>query len=211
MRLVSLMVFQNKVDKWKKLKILILGIVKLKKMSSNIQLFGETEGKFNFDKVKKINENVNENKEKVNNSKKSQTLIPVMSPDNTIMIYWNIIISFMMIYGIIITPYKLAYIDDSNKLLNIIDDFVNYFFLIDIILNFNLSITKGNKIERRRKQIAINYLKTWFFIDLLGSFPFDLIFNHNSVSEQNSCRISQVFEAFKAKSFIENSQSDEAF
>lgn len=49
-------------------------------------------------------------------------------------------------------------------------------FIFDIALNFNISFhdKQGNYITSR-KQIAKRYIRSWFFIDLLGCIPFQLI------------------------------------
>ena len=51
---------------------------------------------------------------------------------------------------------------------------------MDIILNFCTGYIKDSgegDIVLDPKVIRIHYLKTWFVIDLLSTFPFDLILN----------------------------------
>jgi len=51
-------------------------------------------------------------------------------------------------------------------------------FVIDILLNFNVVIKNddGTSINDRY-DIAIHYLKGWFWLDLLSSIPFGVIFD----------------------------------
>jgi len=53
---------------------------------------------------------------------------------------------------------------------------VDFCFMIDIIIQFNLSYydSKYNKITSRR-MIAKRYLKSWFFIDLISVIPIDAL------------------------------------
>ena len=50
-------------------------------------------------------------------------------------------------------------------------------FLIDILLNFNTSIYEKGVLITDRKVIIKNYLKLWFWVDLISSFPYSTAFN----------------------------------
>lgn len=66
-------------------------------------------------------------------------------------------------------PYKIAFIDDSQKGLVSFETFLDFLFIFDIIINF-FSAYEDPKIglEMRHKVIALNYLTSWFFLDLLS-------------------------------------------
>ena len=54
--------------------------------------------------------------------------------------------------------------------------FFDFFFLTDIIINF----ISANKDENEKtiddiKIISMQYIKSWFIIDLISIFPFDII------------------------------------
>ncbi len=62
----------------------------------------------------------------------------------------------------------------------IFDTFVDCVFLIDIILNFRTAyFIHDNRASQRLvsdgKAIALRYVRSWFFFDLAGSVPLDLI------------------------------------
>ena len=50
-------------------------------------------------------------------------------------------------------------------------------FLFDILINFNTAIFKKGLLINDRKVIIKNYLKLWFWIDLVSSFPYTTTFN----------------------------------
>lgn len=52
---------------------------------------------------------------------------------------------------------------------------VDILFGIDIIVNFFSAYETNHRIEVRIKQIVINYLLTWFALDLLATFPTQLL------------------------------------
>jgi len=47
----------------------------------------------------------------------------------------------------------------------------------DIVLNFRTTFVncKGEVVSKSRS-IALNYLKSWFIVDLLAALPFDLLY-----------------------------------
>lgn len=57
-----------------------------------------------------------------------------------------------------------------------VNNIVNYLFYVDMIMSFIFAYeTADGQIETRLRKIALNYLKTWFFVDFCANFPFDLI------------------------------------
>lgn len=49
-------------------------------------------------------------------------------------------------------------------------------FLIDIVLNFHTTfVGPGGEVISDPKVIRMNYLKSWFVIDLLSCLPYDLV------------------------------------
>ena len=49
-------------------------------------------------------------------------------------------------------------------------------FFSDILLNFRTTfVNQRGEVVTNSKDIAINYLKTWFFLDLVAALPFDFL------------------------------------
>ena len=62
----------------------------------------------------------------------------------------------------------------------------NMLFFSDIILNFRTTyVSKSGQVVYDPKQIALNYIRTWFLLDLLAAIPFDFLyaFNVETVSQ----------------------------
>ena len=60
---------------------------------------------------------------------------------------------------------------------SVLNSFIDGFFAIDIIINFFTTYfhpTTGEEITEK-KEIAINYLKGMFILDLLSTIPLDLL------------------------------------
>lgn len=59
-------------------------------------------------------------------------------------------------------------------------------FCLDIILNFLTAYEDDNgELVANRKQIARQYLKTWFLIDLFSSFPIVLVQQYTNMNVTN--------------------------
>lgn len=53
---------------------------------------------------------------------------------------------------------------------------IDSLFMIDVFLNFNTGFYEANTIITDRKEIAKDYVKFWFWIDLISSIPYTWIF-----------------------------------
>lgn len=50
-------------------------------------------------------------------------------------------------------------------------------FVSDIILNFRTTyVSKKGEVVSSPRSIAINYVKSWFVVDLFAALPFDLLY-----------------------------------
>lgn len=79
------------------------------------------------------------------------------------------LIIVMLVYTASYVPYEISYIDDEQTSIVVFDIFQDVVFFIDLILTFFSAYEdKLVGIEVRHKKIAVNYLKSWFFIDLLS-------------------------------------------
>lgn len=87
----------------------------------------------------------------------------------------------MVLYTALVSPFRLAFSDDYevdgwSKFFGIFELVVDLIFSLDILINFVTGYERFNgSIEIRPKKIAIRYLATFFFIDVLATFPFELV------------------------------------
>lgn len=89
---------------------------------------------------------------------------------------WNNIIFLLLLWTVTVMPYRLCFLDTIGDVMFSIELLIDSLFLTDVILNFNLCYyDQSNQLVVSRKLIAKRYLKTWFVVDFLGCFPFQLI------------------------------------
>lgn len=84
---------------------------------------------------------------------------------------------FMMMYVATIMPYNLAFQDSEIKTnWYYIDLIIDFTFLSDCFLNcFSAFYDDEAKLVKNNKKIFTNYVRGWFVIDAIASFPFNLV------------------------------------
>lgn len=91
-------------------------------------------------------------------------------------VLWDFLLIILIIISCFLIPIQVAFVHTvsakSSKFLYLID----LYFVIDVILNFFTSYKQGGVEVKNRKQIAQHYLKTFFVVDTIASFPIDGLF-----------------------------------
>lgn len=109
---------------------------------------------------------------------------------------WDWIILCLTFYTAIMVPYNVAFKNKTSEdvSLLVVDSIVDVIFFIDIVLNFHTTfVGAGGEVVSDPKVIRMNYLKSWFIIDLLSCLPYD-VFNAFDHDEDG---IGSLFSALK--------------
>ncbi|XP_038143395.1 potassium voltage-gated channel subfamily H member 5-like [Cyprinodon tularosa] len=98
---------------------------------------------------------------------------------------WDWVILILTFYTAIMVPYNVSFRTKHNNLAwLVVDSVVDVIFLVDIVLNFHTTfVGPAGEIISDAKLIRMNYLKTWFVIDLLSCLPYDIINAFENVDE----------------------------
>ena len=101
----------------------------------------------------------------------------ILMPESSFKMFWNVITLILLMYTASFVPYQTSFIEsNSNISLAVWEWVVNCLFGLDIIINFISAFENSDKnIEVRFTVIARNYIQSWFILDVLASFPFQLI------------------------------------
>lgn len=69
----------------------------------------------------------------------------------------------------VFTPYKIGFVEDGDfPTWDVWDNVVDFIFIFDMFLTFFCAYANDdNKMITNPKMIAINYIRGWFFVDLL--------------------------------------------
>ena len=109
----------------------------------------------------------------------------VILPDNPYKRLWDLIISCIILYSSIMTPYELAFMDKTKDSWS--DFFLDAFLWLDIIINFFSAYTDSEEnLVKNHKKIVLTYLKTWFIVDLVSVLPINQMtsgsFTYNKIT-----------------------------
>jgi len=88
--------------------------------------------------------------------------------------FWDIMMTMLLLYVALALPLTLAF-ENFTSIQNL-DRVVDWIFFCDLLLNFRTTFMNDQREEVwDAKAIAIKYLKTWFFVDFVSSFPLEQI------------------------------------
>ena len=57
-----------------------------------------------------------------------------------------------------------------------LETMIDSLFILDVVINFNTGFYEANTLNTSRFEIAKDYLKFWFWIDMVSSIPYTWIF-----------------------------------
>ena len=129
----------------------------------------------------------------------------LINPFGTPWKVWEYLTTLLLIYVMIFTPFKIAFIDDDvYPVWDLIDQCINYVYMLDIVLKFFLPIFDDDHEWRISLwDIAKNYLKLWFWIDLVSVFPLDQIINQGNILILiRLSRINKLYRLFKIAKLV---------
>ncbi|KAJ8762051.1 hypothetical protein K2173_006653 [Erythroxylum novogranatense] len=101
----------------------------------------------------------------------------VISPYNQRYRAWEMWLLVLVIYSAWIAPFEFGFITYKIDALFAIDNIVNGFFAIDIVLTFFVAYLDSHSylLVDDPKKIAIRYISTWFIFDVCSTAPFQSI------------------------------------
>ncbi|XP_018392789.1 PREDICTED: potassium voltage-gated channel subfamily H member 8 [Cyphomyrmex costatus] len=89
---------------------------------------------------------------------------------------WDWLILIATFYVAIIVPYNASFINIDRPTM-VSDVVVEVLFIIDIVLNFRTTyVSRKGEVVSNSRSIAVNYVKGWFFVDLVAALPFDFLY-----------------------------------
>ena len=108
---------------------------------------------------------------------------------------WDLWIILLVIYSAVAIPYYSAFSKREKDWKVGLDYTFDCLFILDIMFNFFTAYyDKFGRLVASRAKIKSNYLRTWFIIDVLASFPFELF---ASIGSSGIDRNSDIFSLFK--------------
>lgn len=96
----------------------------------------------------------------------------IIMPDDPFKTKWEIIISLILIFTAVTTPYRIAFVDTDSLGWVVVNYIIDSCFFIDIIMCFVTGIEDENEeLIHDRWLLAKSYMLSWFFIDVVSIIP----------------------------------------
>jgi len=105
----------------------------------------------------------------------------VLHPHSSFRFYWDLVSIVILMINIVTIPLELSfYLENTSNQLKTIKFITDIWFILDMMLNFRTGIFTYHirkVLEMDPTEIRKNYIRSWFFIDLIATFPFDVSIN----------------------------------
>eukprot|EP00736_Rhodelphis_marinus_P002429 Rmarinus@m.23699 len=125
----------------------------------------------------------------------------IFLPDNRWRRWWDLGLALMLTYISLFVPYRLGFDREPEPWDTgfIIDIFVDLYFVCDIAVNFRTAyVEECNRVIVDPRMIAQQYIRSWFPLDLLSSFPANYIsIALESNDSANSVRMLKMIRLFR--------------
>ncbi|KAJ0233440.1 Cyclic nucleotide-binding domain-containing protein [Hirschfeldia incana] len=109
----------------------------------------------------------------------------IIDPANRWYKAWELFILVWAIYSSLFTPMEFGFFNGLPENLFVLDIVGQIAFLVDIALQFFVAFQDkhAHRTDDRPTHIALRYLKSHFFLDLVSCFPWDLIYKASGKHE----------------------------
>jgi hypothetical protein len=136
-----------------------------------------------------------------------------LDPDSQGKQTWDAWCLLLLLYCSFAVPYNIAFDSGSSggglTTTDYVDVLINTMFMIDIALTFITAYDKQGCLVTDYRKIAENYLKSWFFLDVAGSFPFDQVISlaleangQGSSSNLSAIKLIRMLKLVRALKFL---------
>jgi len=123
----------------------------------------------------------------------------ILSPVGKKRLIWDCLTCMALLLEVWLIPFELVFVashtnEDPWRILSLC---ITGCFAVDIFLNFNTGYIYRDKLVMTRRRIASWYWKSWFWIDLMATIPWDVIFSSVQVNAFSSLRIARTVKILK--------------
>jgi len=107
------------------------------------------------------------------NNKAKHTFI--INPHSPFKLCYDMFVGLLVCYSLVTVPVTLSFGGMDSLGFKAFETGLDVVFMIDLLLSFFTAYEEGGQLVYDRKAIANCYLRTNFFLDLLGSIPFYIL------------------------------------
>ena len=124
----------------------------------------------------------------------------VLHPESRFKIVWEVYLLVTTVAVTIVAPLMVVFDMPMTPILLVFDIVVTITFAVDIVIQFNTGFMHRRELVTDRKMIAKQYIKRWFFWDLIAMLPFSWAFSSSRFATVNRIfrffRLARLFKLF---------------
>jgi len=126
----------------------------------------------------------------------------LIDPNSNFMRKWDITSIALLCFVMVVTPYEVAFLPTELNGLFVINRLIDLYFISDMVIQFFLMYRDEEKgvLVKDQQLIIQQYLKCWFWIDLVSILPFDMlgvIFDSDELNKAKALRVVRLFRLAK--------------
>lgn len=122
----------------------------------------------------------------------------LIHPAHQYKIYWDLFIGLLILFSVLVVPVQIGFQTDGFDDQGITNYIITAFFFLDIVANFRTAVeySELDCLIIDPKYIAWGYLKGWFIVDMLSTFPFDA-FGAGTGGATSLVKVFRLFRLFR--------------
>ncbi len=126
----------------------------------------------------------------------------VIHPQSRRKIKWDVFVSILIVYSVLIIPYRIGFDVEARGFAYGFDWFVDGMFFLDMVLSFRTAYYSGDELIVNNSMIVRTYLRSWFAIDLVSTLPIDLmlgplLMSGSEAGDSNSLKSIKLIKFFR--------------
>ncbi|KAG2446601.1 hypothetical protein HYH02_008586, partial [Chlamydomonas schloesseri] len=104
----------------------------------------------------------------------TDSILPILNPDTRAKRTWDLVVMSMVVWTAVTVPLSVSFGMPHTTPWDVADYIMTVLFGVDLLINFRTAYyNHQGELIRDSSAIAANYMKMWFWIDLVGTVPFD--------------------------------------
>ncbi|KAF0697072.1 Aste57867_12219 [Aphanomyces stellatus] len=133
-----------------------------------------------------------EERKKLDEGLDLQSVKFMLDPESKPRLSWDALIALTTVFLAWRLPYSLAFESDQEFVEQAwsvaFNNFSAVIYILDVVANFRTGFRNDIELVMDPKKVAMNYCRSWFFIDVAGSIPFEVFVKNSSGIERKAVK-----------------------
>jgi hypothetical protein len=100
----------------------------------------------------------------------------IIKPNSKFKLIVDLISTILVLYQAFVIPFRACFTTNfTYGILGIFEIAQDFYFIFDIFISFNTGYIEQGVLILNRNKISLNYLRSWFLLDVISTFPYSLV------------------------------------